>query len=566
MNKNQLSSNFNYQFDILNINTSNSNHIDVLNKQISNNHEYLKSNSHILNNKISNLSYSIPFASNYYHGSTINLSDYNYSYYSISNKSISSNNLLFSSIYYQSLYTNDLYYTYIDNDSKTLVNTIDTEDLDIQINTINHDSLPLFFNQDYLIKIPKIERQIRRNIPKQILLLIHSDYETSVELCLLYISQLTSTYFDIKDNVASHGWKQLKAKYLQELIGGDATTYKRVREALEYEHPIHGKLLECDYKHVAGLKSFGHRLQREVLLKGVIAYKLKSEYVRKQWYHNQMLSYARAVQNPIAKNLILMYPHLELPTLVDIQKEAKRLVKSGYVTKKGKVLKFRNKHSDNYFKDLDKISFVEDAIEIYDYLVLKNGLMIPQPNEDAGGRVYDSLNLMPSWIRNLVKYKGEPLIELDYSCLHPNIACTLYGGTSEYLRHQNLADELGLHVDAVKLEHLSFFNKKVVQMKQSPLFEYYTKKEPVMMQNIIHDKIFNTEYKHKSNKHKITSKRMFQLEVDIMTSVIEKLNYKGIHVLYVFDAIYSHSNDVTEVIDIMNQTTLEYGVKTLVKH
>ena len=304
-----------------------------------------------------------------------------------------------------------------------------------------------------------------------------------------------------------------------------------------------------------------------MLLKGVVAYKLKSDYVRKQWYHNQLLSYARAERNPIGRNLILMYPNVELPTLVEVKKEAKRLVKAGYVTKKGKLLTFLNKHPKTYFKNHEQRSFVEDAIEIYTYLTQQSGFIIPNPSEEsAGGRVYDSLNLMPTWIRNLVKYKGEPLVELDYTCLHPNIACSLYGGNSEYLKHIDLVEELGLSVDAVKREHLSFFNKKVVQMKQSPLFEYYNNLEPCMMQNIFHDKIYNTEYIHKSDKHKITSKRMFTMEVQIMTSVIEKLNHKGIHVAYVFDALYSHPNDVSMVIDTMNKTVLEYGVKTNVKH
>jgi hypothetical protein len=377
---------------------------------------------------------------------------------------------------------------------------------------------------------------------------------------------MTSTYFDIKSDSTSHGWKFLKAEYLQQLVGGDAKMYKRIREALEYKHPIQGQLLECDHKHIAGFKSFGHRIQRRVLLKGVVAYKLKSEYVRKQWYHNQLLSYARAERNRIARNLILMYPYLELPTLVEVQKEAKRLVKAGYVTKKGKLLTFLNKHPKTYFKNQEQRSFVEDAVEIYIYLTQQSGFIIPNPSEEsAGGRVYDSLNLMPTWIRNLVKYKGEPLVELDYTCLHPNIACTLYGGKSEYLKHIDLVEELGLNVDVVKKEHLSFFNKKVVQMKKSPLFEYYNKLEPCMMQNIIQDKIYNTEYKHKSDKHKITSKRMFTMEVQIMTRVIEKLNDRGIHVLYVFDALYSHPNDVSAVVEIMNKTVLEYGVKTHVK-
>ncbi len=464
------------------------------------------------------------------------------------------------------IYTNDLFKHDICSNVKTPVDTIDVADLATQISIDSYDRFPLFFKQDYLIKIPKVERYIRRNIPRQRILSIYPDFETSIELCLLYISQVTSTYFDVKRNQGSEGWKFLKAKYLQELVGGDATCYKRIREVLEYHHPINGQLLECDYVYSISHKSYGHRINKKILLKGVVAYKLKSDYVRKQWYSNQLLSYTRAIQNPIAKNLILMYPNVELPTLAEVKKEAKRLVKAGYVTKKGKLLTFLNKHPNTYFKNHEQRSFVEDAIEIYDYLVIKNGLMIPQPSEDnAGGRVYDSLNLLPTWIRSLVKYKGEPIVELDYSCLHPNIACSLYGGNSEYLKHIDLVEELGLSVEKVKKEHLSFFNKKVVQMKQSPLFEYYNKLEPCMMQNIINDKIYNSEYKHKRDKHKITSKRMFNLEVKIMTEVINKINTLGIHAIYVFDALYAHPNDVETVKHIMNQTALNNNVKTHVK-
>ncbi len=205
--------------------------LDILDNQISNNNVSIVSNTDILNIKVSN---SIVNPIYYYHVSdSINLTNYNYSY--ISN---------------QSIYINDICNTNISNSSTLPVNTIDTEDIDTNISTIYHDSLPLFFRQDYLIKIPKVERYIRRNIPKSIMVTIHSDYETSVELCLLYVSQLTSTYFELKENPTSTGWKQLKAEYLREFIGGDATTYKRVREVLVYEHPVHGAILECDYKRI----------------------------------------------------------------------------------------------------------------------------------------------------------------------------------------------------------------------------------------------------------------------------------------------------------------------------
>ena len=81
----------------------------------------------------------------------------------------------------------------------------------------------------------------------------------------------------------------------------------------------------------------------------------------------------------------------------------------------------------------------------------------------------------------------------------------------------------------VKLEQLSFFNETWKRMQKSPLFKHYHETEPVMLENIRRDK--------KENGYKITSKRMFEAEVNIMTDVITNLNAKGINVLYVYDAL-----------------------------
>ena len=51
-----------------------------------------------------------------------------------------------------------------------------------------------------------------------------------------------------------------------------------------------------------------------------------------------------SIQNPICQNLIRIYSEVTLPSLDQIKKEAKRLIKSegGYITKKGKKLTFIN--------------------------------------------------------------------------------------------------------------------------------------------------------------------------------------------------------------------------------
>ena len=169
----------------------------------------------------------------------------------------------------------------------------------------------------------------------------------------------------------------------------------------------------------------------------------------------------------------------------------------------------------------------------------------------------DSFALMPSWIREQITIEGKKLPECDIVCLHPNLAINLYDGSLTYLTHQMVADRAGIHVDNVKIEHLSFFNMKWNDMRKSPLFDYYSKNETDMLTRIYQDK--------KEHGYKITSKKMFKVEVGVMTDVIRYLNAKGIYVLYVYDALLCVGKDENLVIEIMNRIILEHGVKTSVK-
>ncbi|WP_299517708.1 hypothetical protein, partial [uncultured Flavobacterium sp.] len=92
---------------------------------------------------------------------------------------------------------------------------------------------------------------------------------------------------------------------------------------------------------------------------------------------------------------------------------------------------------------------------------------------------------------------------------------------------------------------------------KSLLFDYYSKNETTMLENIYKDK--------KSNGYKITSKKMFAVEVAIMTDVIKYLNTKNINVLYVYDALLCEEKDKSTVVDTMNRIILQHGVKTKVK-
>ena len=453
-------------------------------------------------------------------------------------------------------FINDVLDFSIDTDSKYVDYASVLQNIERNCTHEVYTRLPIFYDS---IKIPsKVATTVKRYIPKSMLHKIHSDFDVAVEMCLLYVSQLTSTYFTTKEGNTSDGWKGLKADYLRELITVDSTAYKRVREALEY--PLkNGAIIECDYIAYQDKKSFYHRFGEAFIGKGIVTYQLKTDHAKRALNSYYSKRNKEGATNPIAQNLIRVYPSITLPTDEEILTEANRLVKAGHKNRKQKPLRFLNKKPKDYYKNPEQICFVEDALELFEYLKATFGRVISLGTSESGGRVVDMFTLMPSWIRKLVQIDGQTCIECDYSALHPNIAVSLYQGKTPYLTHNKLAAEFGVDVGLIKSEHLSFFNKEVWQMKESPLFEYYHSKEPQMLKNIIAEKQSN-EY-----KYRITSRRMFTKEVEIMKDVIAELNKEGIYVLYVYDALLCHPDDAKKVNEIMNSTILKHGVRTTAK-
>jgi hypothetical protein len=479
--------------------------------------------------------------------------------YSFNNSNLSNNNFNYN------YFINDVQEGKNTTINKTLNITSVTENNDDTISYDIHTQLPLFFINRNQIKVPsKVEYAIRRHIPKHLLYDIDKDIDVAIEMCLIFTTKLNSTYFGIKDGSNPSGWKSLRAEYLRELISIHPLAYKKVIIALEYPH-AKGQIIECDHLYVKGEKNFCYRLGTNYIGKGIVTYEAKTKEAIGVLNRYYLRTLSASNENPICRNLIKMYGDVTLPTIKQIQQEGKRLTKldGGYVTKKGKKLKFLNKHPRQYYKDADKLSFVEDAIEIYRYLT-DNGFMIPVVGSvESGGRIVDSITLMPSWIRRLIKYKGKTLIECDYVALHPNIAISLYGGKTKFITHGDLASDLNMDVMDVKIEHLSFFNRKVWGMKESPLYKYYSEQEHEMLNNIINEKQTNTVLK--KNKHKITSRKMFKMEVDVMTDVIQKLNDESIYVLYVYDALLCSKKDTERVANLMDAIILGHGVNTIAK-
>lgn len=467
------------------------------------------------------------------------------------------NSNLSNNINYLTPFINDVG-IYKEGRGKEPIDTIrDVECFDDNITTDICTQFPLFFINRNIIKVPtKVESTLRRFTPRKLLRAVHSDIEVAIELCLMFTTQLTSTYFERLDNPEKEGWKSLHAEYLREFLSLDPMTYKDVITALE--HPTKkGAIIECDHKSIVGEKNFYYRFGESYVGKGIVSYHLQTKEAQRLLNKHFIRVSGKSQSNPIVQNLIQFYEEVSLPTIDQIWEEGDRLRKLKYKTKKGKLLKKLGNKSRSYFKK--EYSFIEDSIKIFKYLT-EDGLMYPEVgSEKSGGRIYDSFTLMPSWIRQMIKIKGNVNIEVDYSCLHPNNAIGLYGGRKEYLTHGDLALAMNTNVGTIKVEHLSFFNKQIWQMKKSILYKYYEENEPNMLKNIIDEK-YSSEF-----NHNITSRRLFAKEVEIMTEVVEVLNEEFIYVGYVYDALFCHPTEANRVKEVMDTVILKQGIKTTSK-
>lgn len=431
--------------------------------------------------------------------------------------------------------------------------TGDTGDLDVLLNDYKLSESALRFPNVNSILIPKkAEYNLRKYVSKDLLKAIDNNIEIAVEKSLVFLSNLASTYY------TESKWKALNAVILnQQSKKADNTyIYTKIIKVLT-NGTSKGAFIEVDNSYRLDYESKKFRLTDTYLKAGLTEYIIKDAGIittRNKLYYQQL---SKAITNPICYNLILMYQKIDLPTSSELLAIGKKLVDEGRTTKKGKILTVRNKHKDHYWLDVKNRSFVEDNIKLFEFLTGR-GFMIPSAGDESnGGRVVDSFTLMPSWIREQITVDGKKLTECDFICLHPNEIIKLYDGSASYLTHESVAERTGIELKKVKIEHLSFFNMKWNQMRNSLLFGYYSINEPDMLARIYRDK--------NEHGHKITSQKMFKLEVDIMSAVIKDLNAKDVYVLYVYDALMCEEKDREHVIETMNRIILEHDVKTKVK-
>lgn len=428
----------------------------------------------------------------------------------------------------------------------------------------NTTQFPLFFRGYNSIKVPnKTEAVLRRFVSKRNLKSIHEDLEVAIELCLVFLSNLTDTQFRIlglgfnENKYNQAGWKSLSSEILRSQFYGPMT-YKKIINVLLQGTTI-GPIIECDEKDLYGQKCYGYSLGESYRMKGISTYELKTDFVRNMQYDRVNGRIKHESKNSICSGLIELYPLMYLPNYEEVLDHGIQLSRNGYCTKKGKKLTYMNKNARNYFKNPKERSFLEDNMSIYSYLT-EGGLMIPTAGGDkSGGRIVDSFTLMPSWQRKLLKIEGQEICCVDYSCLHPNIGVAEYKGLHKYLTHDFVSTMSGIEPSLVKIEHLSFFNKRYEEMLKSPLWNYYAMNEADMLGKIVQEKgqgVFG---------HKETSRKLFGKEVQIMTTVFEVTRRKGIPVGYIYDALFCKVSDAQEVKKIMDEAAIQHNVFTTAK-
>lgn len=393
---------------------------------------------------------------------------------------------------------------------------------------------------------------------------IHKDKETALDLCMMFLDLFSNTYY----NVMFEGWLTLKSTYLRERVQHTATTYKDIIDSLTKPMGLKKKpLLEVRHSYSVGNYSKMYRLSEDFRCKGVQRYVVKSERARRVLENFRRRTLKRRVVNEIVVNQINLYSKLELPTEEHLFEVAKQRVKEGYRNSKGKLLVFK-KDIEEKKLDPKKYSIVEDDIIRYIRITFGGEMFFPIVSEEAaGGRVTDVINLLPKWIRMELRIDGEEVVEVDYNCLHPNIALSLYGdGSKKNVNHDIIAKELNISRLEAKIEHLSFFNRPITSgringvyirgMKDSPLWEYYASKELKMLEKVCREKA------GQGYEYRKTTRRLFSKEVEIMHDCIKKFKVLDIHASYIYDAFLCKKSDYDKVKQVMDSVAYEHGINT----
>lgn len=424
------------------------------------------------------------------------------------------------------------------------------------------DLIDFISQQCKKIAVPKNTLHNFKYIPKRDFKTVHENISVAQELTLIIISNLSDTWSktqNSEDPRTKMGYKRLCSRILEKQVKYNpnlSSPYKKILDLL-LQHNYIEVGQPAIYKPGNIGKCTEYRLTRKYFGKGCDPYILQTTEVKRMRNTEFNNNFEKVLRTEIGRNHLKMLTKIQWPSEMLVKETLNQAVKENYSNKKNKRLVWLRKHSKNTYPQKEYI-YAEDYFN--SFLHLRDNMKMPIIKDEwfregkLQFRLATCFTLLPSLLRRLITLGDEPIFENDYAALHPNIVQKIYSGTNkEQLTHDKVANHLCISRDVAKLEHLSFFNKRVVDMRKSPLWDYYESKEPLMMESIIHEKSTSPL------GHKATCWRVFASEVHLMEECIKRLTQLGVDVIYVYDALYSIKDEQSTVKRIMNEVASEMG-------
>ncbi len=386
-----------------------------------------------------------------------------------------------------------------------------------------------------------IEKHLKKANEEE-LKLISRDTEQAKELILLFCSNLVSTQFEyFKGN--GHKIKSLHSDILMEQL---SKNYVAVKKYL-----INNNLIGTDNHFEVGEHSISYWFKEEVLKSKVKEYTLTNDTIIKRRESINNKFEVDLKNNPIARiSVEKVFPNLILPTESQVKTLLEKEARSGYVTKKGKRLKILGNKKRQTSGEGSDIIYTEDLLKIYRYLT-KDGVKLYSTGNQSCPRPISSTTLIPAIIRDQITLNGKELFELDFTCLHPNIANFLYGGNANMITHDDMADFLKVDEKVAKKLNLSYLNYEEKFFLNSRASKFYKTEHPDLFNNLL---------RIKQKDPKIITHQMFNKEVELMTRIFLELDRHEILPMYVYDAVYVIEDDVAKAKQIMNDTAYSMGI------
>lgn len=418
-----------------------------------------------------------------------------------------------------------------------------------------------YFVDPTIIMIPKSSKRIVSRLSAKKLKRIDKNVEVAREKILIFLNEFHRGYQMYLADRLKYESVDIHSDKLIKTFGS-----RKYKIALELMYNNDILIMHTKRSYKVGEFSTAYKLDNDMILKPFIKYTILSEKLQKE----QIILSAdqiRIIQdNPIAMSVVETSSNITLPTEFELIEHAENLISEGW-SNKGKTLAFikdkkKNDRKIQKLKDsgvaidkLPKYYYVETGIKLYKSLT-ENGFMLPKiGNFKSGGRVTTSFTLMPKWIRIKLLVNNSKITGVDYSALHPNIASTLWG-TSVSISHQEIADSLGISIHTAKLEHLKFFNTTTTGMEKMVIHTYYEENQPELLENV---------KKTKVKTYKRTSALMFSAEVNLMTTVISRLDEMNLSnsIIYIYDEIMTTPDNAIIVKQVMEQVAsdLNYNLK-----